>query len=67
MSDLILKVFKTERQRFAMITMVELSLAKAKGERVFLICELSWGNRRSPTETSTGLIYLIGIIDVTVI
>lgn len=47
-----------------MITMVEVSLGKAKGERVFLICELSRGNRNSPTETFTGLTELIGIIDI---
>lgn len=34
MSDLILKMFKTESQRSAMITMVEVSLAKTKGESV---------------------------------
>ena len=62
-SALILKVFKRESQTSAMITMVEVSSGKAKGERVFLIRELSRGNRNSP-ETFTGLTELIGIIDI---
>jgi len=63
-STLILKVFKRESQRSAVITMVEVSLAKAKDEKVFFICELARGNRNRPTRTFTGLIELIGIINI---
>ena len=33
-------------------------------EKVFFICELARGNRNRPTRTFTGLIELIGIINI---
>lgn len=41
MSALILKAFKREHQRSAVITMVEVSLAKAEDEKLFSIYELA--------------------------
>lgn len=44
--------------------MVEVSLAKAKDEKVFFIYELARGNRNRPIGTFTGLIKLIWIINI---